>query len=196
MSSAWMDRMHSLVPLTEQEERVQDVLYQYGVTHLTHAVFPVAGRSYVVDFFLSDYRTILECWQSGSRRGIALTWMEKNAAYIDWKFKRIKKASPALNCVALAEVAQADPKKIREYVGPVMEHADEVCYSMEELGRVLRELIRRDTGDDVRSAGGGGAGGGRTGQGVRRACDGARGRSVLLHGGVGRGGEGVMWAGS
>ncbi len=64
--------MHALVPLTEQEEQVEDVLLQHGITHLTHAVFPVRNRMYVVDFFLSNQRTILECWRSSSRRGIAL----------------------------------------------------------------------------------------------------------------------------
>lgn len=132
--------MHALVPLTEQEERVEGVLLQYGVTRLTHAAFPVKGRAYVVDFFLPAVSTIIECWQSSSRRGVALTWMEKNAAYIDWKFRRIKEGNPAVRCVALVEVAQAGVEKVREYVGPVMEHADVVCYSMEEFAEVVRGL--------------------------------------------------------
>ena len=139
MSSKWMNRMHALVPMTGQEERVEAVLLQYGVTHLTHVPFPVAGRQYVVDFYLPNSQTAIECWQSSSRRGIALTWMEKNAAYIDWKFRRIKGANPAVRCLALVEVAQADSNSVREYVGPVMEHADSVCYSLEELATVVRE---------------------------------------------------------
>jgi hypothetical protein len=51
----------------------------------------------------------MECWQSTSRRGIALTWVEKNACYIDWKFRRIKGVNPTVRCVALVEVAQAGP---------------------------------------------------------------------------------------
>jgi len=47
MSSKWMNRIHSLVPMTEQEERVRDILLQYGVTHLTHAVFPVGEAARV-----------------------------------------------------------------------------------------------------------------------------------------------------
>lgn len=39
------------------------------------------------------------CFRCTSRGGIALTWMEKNAAYIDWKFRRIKKAYPGVRCV-------------------------------------------------------------------------------------------------
>lgn len=131
-----------MVPLTEQEERVDGILLQYGLTHLTHAVFPVANRLYVVDFFLPNNRTVLECWKSVSRRGVALTWVEKNAAYVDWKFKRIKSVYPDLRFVALVEVGQAPPPVVREYVGPVMEHADVLCCAIEELAGVVREWHR------------------------------------------------------
>ncbi len=137
-----MNRMHALVPLTEQEERVEGVLLQYGITRMTHAVFPVGGRSYVVDFYLPNSQMVIECWQSTSRRGIALTWMEKNAAYVDWKFRRVKEVNPSVRCVALAEVAQAAAAKVKEYVGPVMEHADVVCYTMEELGMFVGGIGR------------------------------------------------------
>ncbi|MDV3292953.1 MAG: hypothetical protein LYZ70_01625 [Nitrososphaerales archaeon] len=140
MSSRWMNRMHALVPLTEQEEHVEDVLLQHGITHLTHAVFPVRNRMYVVDFFLSNQRTILECWRSTSRRGVALVWIERNAAYVDLKFKRIRGAYPEIRCIALVEVVHAEPSLVREYAGPVMEHADRLCCSMEELAVVLREF--------------------------------------------------------
>ena len=73
---------------------------------------------------------------------MALTWVEKNACYIDWKFRRIKGVSPAVRCMALVEVGQAEPELVKEYVGPVMEHADAVCYSMEELGKFVGSLVR------------------------------------------------------
>lgn len=137
--------MHAFSPLTEQEEQVEDILLQYGVTHLTHAVFPVRNRMYVVDFFLSNQRTILECWRSTSRRGVALTWVEKNAAYVDLKFRRIKEAYPEVRCGALVEVMQAEPALVKEYVGAVMEHADFMAYEMSEVARILRELrLMRD----------------------------------------------------
>ncbi len=37
------------------------------------------------------------------------------------------------------EVMQAKAELVRKYVGPVMEHADVVCCSMEELAEVMRE---------------------------------------------------------
>jgi hypothetical protein len=140
MSSKWMNRVHALLPLTEQEEQVEDVLLQHGITHLTHPVFPVRNRMYVVDFFLSAQRIALECWRSSSRRGVALVWMEKNAAYIDLKFRRIKEVYPDVRCIALAEVARVEPSLVREYVEAVMEHADATCCSMEELAEMVRKL--------------------------------------------------------
>jgi hypothetical protein len=134
-----MSKVHAFVPLTEQEEKVRDILLQHGISHLTHAVFPVGNRFYVCDFFLSDRRLVLEVWKSTSRRGVALGWIERNAAYVDLKFRRIKGAYPEVRCVALVEVVQADPSLVREYAGPVLEHADAVCCSMEELAEVLRK---------------------------------------------------------
>ena len=99
---------------------------------------------YVTDFFLSDSRTILECWRSASRRGVALNWVEKNACYVDMKFRRIKEAYPDVKCVALVEVMQADPDKVRGYVGAVMEHADILTCSLTEFAEELRKLSDPD----------------------------------------------------
>ncbi|MDV3244828.1 MAG: hypothetical protein LYZ66_06620 [Nitrososphaerales archaeon] len=129
-----------MVPKSEQEEQVGNILLQHGVTHLTHAVFPVRNRMYVVDFFIPAQRVILECWRSTSRRGVALVWVEKNACYVDMKFRRIKEANPDVKCVALVEVMQAEPELVKGYVGAVMEHADFLACSMEELAAVMREL--------------------------------------------------------
>ena len=131
------------MPLTEQEEQVKDILLQYGITHLTHAVFPVSERLYVVDFFLPDYRLIVECWKSTSRRGVALTWVERNAAYVDLKFRRIKGAYPGVKCLGLVEVSQADPDVVAKYVRAVMEHADSMAYTMTQLGEQVRQLLGR-----------------------------------------------------
>ena len=80
----------------------------------------------------------MEVWRSTSRGGVALVWVERNAAYVDLKFRRIKEAYPGVRCVALVEGAQAEPSLVREYVEGVMEHADVVCCSVEELTGVVR----------------------------------------------------------
>ncbi len=71
---------------------------------------------------------------------MALTWVEKNAAYVDLKFRRIKEANPDVRCIALVEVMQAEPELVREYVGPIMEHADFIAYEMNQLAEILRGL--------------------------------------------------------
>ena len=140
MTTRWMDRMHSLLPMTEQEEQIDDILNQYAIEHHKHVVFPVDGRTYVVDFYLPGHSIVLECWKSVSRRGIALTWVERNAAYVDLKFRRIKRAYPDVKCYGLVEVPQADPGLVAKYVGVVMEHADGVAYEMNELAGLIRGL--------------------------------------------------------
>jgi hypothetical protein len=138
-----MSKVHALVPLTEQEEQVEQVeqvLLQYGIAHITHAVFPVGNRAYVADFYIPAQRVVLECWRSSSRKGVALVWMEKNAAYIDLKFRRIRGSYPDVRCLALAEVSRVDPALVREHVGPVLEHAERLCCSMEELSEAVRGL--------------------------------------------------------
>ncbi|MDV3278261.1 MAG: hypothetical protein LYZ69_07330 [Nitrososphaerales archaeon] len=138
MSSSWMSKMHALVPLTEQEESVQDFLNLKAIPYAAHRVFPVAQRVYVVDFYLPLQKLAVECWRSNSRRGVALTWVEKNACYVDWKFERIKGTDPTISCLAFVQVVSAGAEVVRQYIGPVLDHADAVCCSMEEFAETLR----------------------------------------------------------
>jgi hypothetical protein len=136
-STKWMIRAHALIPLTEQERQVHDLLLELGLTHLTHAVFPNGGRLIVVDFFLSDRRVVLECWKTMSRRGVALGWMERNAAFIDVKFRRLKGLNPGIRCVALAEAPHEESTTLTKVIGEVLVHADGVAYSIDDLGSAI-----------------------------------------------------------
>jgi len=131
--SKWMSRAHALIPLTEQEGQVRDLLLELGLTHLTHAVFPNEGRLIVVDFFLSDRRMVLECWKTIGRRGVALGWMERNAAFIDVKFKRLKGAYPNIRCVALAEAPREETATLARVLGELLVHADGLAFSIDDL---------------------------------------------------------------
>jgi hypothetical protein len=139
-SSKWMSRAHALIPLTEQEMQVRDLLLEQGLTHLTHAVFPNGGRLIVVDFFLSDRRTVLECWRTTARRGVALGWMERNAAFIDVKFRRLKSLHPGIRCVALAEAPHVELATLAKVLGEVLVHADGVTYSIDDLDSAITKL--------------------------------------------------------
>ena len=137
-STKWMSRAHALIPLTEQEGQVRDLLLEQRLTHLTHAVFPNGGRLIVVDFFLSDRRTVLECWKTTGRRGVALGWMERNAAFIDVKFRRLKGLNPGIRCVALAEAPCVEVAILARVLGEVLVHADGLAFSIDGLGSIIK----------------------------------------------------------
>jgi len=139
MSSKWQSRVQALVPLTEQEESVKELLEGLHVQCQAHTVFPYRGRSMVVDFFLPVPNLVIECWRSESRRGSALMWVEKNAAYVDLKFARLKDGYPGMRCLGFVEAPQVDPDSLRRIVGAVMVHADFMVYTMEELNNLMEK---------------------------------------------------------
>lgn len=138
-STKWMVRAHALIPLTEQEGQVRDLLLELGLSHLTHAVFPNRGRMIVVDFFLADRTTVIECWKTGARRGVAVGWMERNAAFIDVKFRRLKALRPGIRCLALAEAPHVEPAPLARIMGEVLPHADRLVLSIEGLRSAVLE---------------------------------------------------------
>lgn len=130
--------MHEMLPLNLQEEHVKEVLEENRFSFRAHEVFPIGPRSAVVDFFLPEQNVVIECWLSRSRRGAALNWVEKNAAYVDLKFKRLKERYPGIRCLALVEVSQVDRASLVQVVGAVMAHADWMTYSMMEFEQVMK----------------------------------------------------------
>lgn len=133
--------MHDMLPLNLQEEHVKEVLEENRFSYRAHEVFPIGPRSAVVDFFLPEPNLVIECWISRSRRGVALNWVEKNAAYVDLKFKRLKERYPGIRCLGLVQVPQVDLASLQEIVGVVMLHADFMAYSMEEFQTTLETVL-------------------------------------------------------
>ncbi len=121
---------------------MKEVLDGLRLPNRPHEVFPVGSRSIVVDFFLPKQNLVIECWRSVSRRGVALTWAESKAAYIDLKFRRLKVCYPGIKCFALVEVIQVDLASLHEVIGAVMVHADWMAFTMEELVTTVREWCR------------------------------------------------------
>ena len=132
-SSRRMSRAHALIPLTDQERQVRDLLLEQRLTYLTHAVFPNQGRLIVVDFFLCDRNVVLECWKTTGRRGVALGWMERNAAFIDVKFRRLKVTHPGIRCIALAEAPREEQATLVRVLGQLLVHADGLAFSIDDL---------------------------------------------------------------
>lgn len=141
-----MNRMHSLLPLNLQEEHVKEVLDSVRLRHEPHKVFPIGNRSAVVDFFLPGQNLVIECWLSRSRRGVALGWGERNATYVDFKFRRLKESYLGLRCLGLVELFQVDIDSVREVVGPIMVHADFMAYTLMDFADVLGNLVSDDLG--------------------------------------------------
>ena len=94
----------------------------------------------MVDFFLSDRRTVLECWKTTGRRGVALGWMERNAAFIDVKFRRLKAAYPGLRCVALAEAPYVESSTLARVIGELLVHADGMAFSIDDLDSAITKV--------------------------------------------------------
>jgi hypothetical protein len=134
--------MHAFLPLNAQEENLKQLFEKLQISYRTHQVFPVEGRSMVVDSYLPGLNLVVECWMSASRRGTASTWLERSAAFIDVKFSRIKLFDPKLRCLGLVEAAQVDGASLKQVVGSLMLHADFMAYSSEEVERLLRREIQ------------------------------------------------------
>src|SRR2546426_12193481 len=133
MSSVWVKKMHGGLSLNQQEERIKEILIAFGLRHEVHRIFSVGNRSLVVDFYLPAGKLILECWSSRSRRGTALTWIERDAAHVDLKFKKLKENYPGIRCLALVEAPTVDLVSLQEIVGALMVHADFISYSIEDF---------------------------------------------------------------
>jgi len=140
MSSKWQSRVQALVPLTEQEESVKELLEGLRVQYQAHAVFPYLNRSMVVDFFVPRPNVVIECWRSESRRGSALMWVEKNAAYVDLKFARLKDGYHGIRCLRFVEALQVNLDSLKRIVGAVMVHADSMTYEFAELTKFIQSL--------------------------------------------------------
>jgi len=140
MSSKWVGKMHRALPLNWQEKKLDILLDSMQIPHTMHEVFPLVGKTLVVDSFIPHLNVLIECWMSESRRSAALTWLERNAAFVDLKFVKLKRLNSGFRCLGYVEAPQADPASLRLAVSPVMEHADFMAFSPEEVESILLEL--------------------------------------------------------
>ena len=105
------------MPLTVQEEAVRERLSRLHIGYVVHRTFRFHDRLIVPDFFLPKLDLIIECWRSDSRRGVALGPAERNALYVNLKFKRLKAIRPGVRCLGLAEFPQVDMESLRQVSG-------------------------------------------------------------------------------
>jgi hypothetical protein len=124
-----------------QEREVRDLLINLMVTHHVHETFKLEERSAVVDFYLPDINLAIECWSSLSRRGIALAWVERNAAYVDLKFGRLKARYPGLRCLGFLDAPQVDLATLEKALARIMFHSDFMVYAPAALRAILEGLL-------------------------------------------------------
>jgi hypothetical protein len=66
--------------------------------------------------------------------------MERNAAFIDAKFRRLKALRPGIRCVALAEAPHEGPATLARVVDEALAHADVVACSIDGLRNTVPRL--------------------------------------------------------
>ncbi|MFX0162571.1 MAG: hypothetical protein ACFE68_04440 [Candidatus Hodarchaeota archaeon] len=94
MRSGVVERAACRSPLTGQELRVRDCLRGLGFSFESHVVFVLfEDVKVIVDFLIEDCM-VLECMYSRCKSN-AHSWFLRNGAYIDWKFRQIKKQRQA-----------------------------------------------------------------------------------------------------
>lgn len=67
----------------------------------------------------------------------------RRSAFMEYRFGLLKKAYPAMKLGALVEAPKEDQEFLKGTVTAVLQHADFVVISLEELGRALQELSQK-----------------------------------------------------
>ncbi len=140
MSSKWVAKMHRAHTLNSQEEKLKEILEKLQISHETHRVFPSPEKTFVVDSFLLDFNLAIECWMSESRRSAALGWLERNAAFVDLKFGKLKRLDPSLRCLGYVEGMDVEVEDLRRVLLPIMGHADFMAFSVNEVTAALERI--------------------------------------------------------
>ncbi|HID90879.1 TPA: hypothetical protein EYP44_02850 [Candidatus Bathyarchaeota archaeon] len=143
MSLEWFQKVSRRQPMSEQELSVADVLGEVGVAYEVHKAFDL-GRSGLisVDFYVGSLSrpTVIECVYTSCRQGTALSFLRRQALWVDWKFARLKERIPMAVCIALVEAPRVRERRLRGAITPFLSHADRVAFSCRGLRGILRSL--------------------------------------------------------
>jgi hypothetical protein len=143
-----MRRTHALMPLTFQEGAVRDLLVEERLSFESHHVFelrpPTPQRGISVDFlvFLGN-GVAIECTICGRRNGSALSELRRRSAYMNLRFGLLKATLPKLVCGGFVEAPYENQDKLATQLGLILEHADFLARSGQELREALGKLRTR-----------------------------------------------------
>ena len=134
-----MRRTHAAMPLTGQEQSVREILVGKRLSFATHHVFELSPKVRMsVDFLVfRGAGVVLECTCCTRTKGSAMSEARRRAAFMEYRFGLLKKAYPAIVCGALVEAPKEDQERLKAVITEVLQHADIVTISLEELQGVL-----------------------------------------------------------
>ncbi len=140
-----MRRTHAAMPLTGQEQSVRDILVARRLSFETHHVFELSKKVRMsIDFLIfREAGVVLECTCCTRSKGSAMSEARRRSAFMEYRFGLLKKAYPAMKLGALVEAPKEDQEFLKGTVTAVLQHADFVVISLEELGRALQELSQK-----------------------------------------------------
>lgn len=94
-----------------------------------------------VDFLVfSGAGIVLECTCYTRSKGSAMSEARRRSAFMEYRFGLLKQAYPAMVCGALVEGPRENQETLRNMVATVLQHADFVAVSLEELEAALRGI--------------------------------------------------------
>ena len=82
---------------------------------------------------------VLECTSCTRAKGSAMSEARRRAAFMKYRFGILKKAYPAIVCGALVEAPKEDQEVLKDTLETVLQNADFVAISLDELQSVLVE---------------------------------------------------------
>ena len=124
--------------MTDQERYVGEVLGSFGMEFVRGYAVGCGKKTFVVDFFVPKFKVVLECTCSDGVPSHAVGVLAQKCAYLNYKFRKIKAGDPALVCGVLAEAPKAHPSRIRGEIYDILDEADFIITSLEELHCFLR----------------------------------------------------------
>jgi len=125
-----------------------------GVEYEQNRLFEVAGRVFLVDFYLPGLEAVLECTFCQESGGKAVSELLKRCSYFDYKFRRIRGTGIELVFAVLAEAPLASPERVRAALSD-LENIDFVLTTLGELSCFLRGFLLCRGRVDPKPAGGG-----------------------------------------
>jgi hypothetical protein len=137
-----MRKTHAAMPMTGQELSVREILIARRLSFATHHVFELsAGVRMSIDFLVfSGAGLVLECTCCTRSKGSAMSEARRRSAFMEYRFGLLRQAYPAMKLGALVEAPRENQETLRRTVTGVLQHADFVVISLDELGTVLREV--------------------------------------------------------